>query len=86
MKYRKCPVCKKEIDYDSTICKHCKKGVFVFDFGEESNSSFNWDRFRPAYGEICGWHDIVVPEGAPKPKPPTEWRCVRREPEVFIDE
>lgn len=86
MSYRNCPVCDKETPGDRPICEHCKKGVFVFDFEGDNANSFDSDRFRPVFGEICGWHDILVPSGAPRPKPPREWRCFKKEPEVFARE
>ena len=84
MKYRKCPECNKEIEYDNPICTHCNKGVFVVDFGDSAARLIAGKFFdrRNAY-EICGWHDIIVPEGATPPKPPREWRCEKYEPVLF---
>lgn len=83
MKYRTCPACRKEIDNEAIICEHCNKGVFVVDFGDSGARLF--DKFKLNVYEICGWHDIVVPEGQKPPKPPREWKCVKYEPVVFVD-
>lgn len=86
MKYRNCPVCKVEIEYESPICIHCNKGVFVVDFGDSAARLIEGGFFdRPNVYEICGWHDIIVPPGVPAPKPPTEWRCEKYEPKVFLE-
>jgi hypothetical protein len=80
MKYRNCPVCKEEIDFDSPICTHCKKGVFVIDFGGHAASLFDKLLFQ-AY-EICYWVPIVPP---PARGPQTKQVCEKYEPKVFVE-
>jgi len=85
MKYRNCPVCKKEIEYNCPICTHCNKGVFVVDFGDSAAHLVAGGFFdQPNAYEICGWHCINVPDGVKPPKPPKEWRCDKYEPKVFL--
>lgn len=86
MEYRNCPVCKTKIEAESPICTHCNKGVFVVDFGDSAARLLAGGFFnRLNAWETCGWFDIFVPPGAPKPKPPREWKCVKYEPKVFIE-
>ncbi len=80
IKTRDCLVCKKETDFDNQICKHCNKGVFVFDFTDTNAKRIDYNRFKIVFGQICGWHDIPTIPGLPPPKPPREWRCIQREP------
>lgn len=78
MNYRKCPACHEQTDGDTAICTRCNKAVLVFDFSGEKTAGISFGDMRPVYGQVCGWVD--APAGS---KPPREWRCWIREPEVF---
>jgi len=81
MKNRQCLLCKKEIECTLSICPHCNKGVFVVDFGDDAAKLIRERLFdKPNVYQICGWHDIFVPDGTRPPKPPREWRCDQYEP------
>lgn len=78
MKYRNCQVCKKDTDCDSPICKHCNKGVFVVDFGNNWEKSFGIPLLQ-AY-TACYWVPIIPP---PAHGPTQEKVCLEYKPEVF---
>ena len=83
MNYRKCPACNEQTEHNNAICTKCHKAVLVFDFSSKTDGKFNIDRFKIVYGQVCGWVDIPpFPDGS-LPKPPREWRCWIKEPELF---
>lgn len=84
MECRTCPMCNKKIKYDSPICTHCNKGVFVVDFGDSAERLIADNFFdKPNVYEICGFHSKTVIKGVTPEKPPNEWRCERYKPVLF---